>query len=169
MKFLETASSLQTFWEDDLGSFLSSAIKKRIKSAEKREKFSIVTTDIENLLKNTFESVECHLLGSRLNCTSIKVKVPVDISLLLGKESRHSQDMLTIKNLMESSDDWKNVRECRRVGLYSVLAKHKITQVECNFMLATRYIIKNNELVSCFFELQPMCKFCFIKCGYSFY
>lgn len=51
------------------------------------ESHSIVTRAIEELLKYKFKSVECHLMGSRINGTTNDDTAPLDIYLNLGKRT----------------------------------------------------------------------------------
>lgn len=65
----------------------------------------------------------------------------------------------TVEKLLAESEKWENAKNWGRIGHYFVSAKHAATQIECNFMLTCKNFIKNNSLVKCFFDVQPLCMF----------
>lgn len=66
--------------------FIGSAVKKNSKMM-KSGKYAGISADIESLLKCKFKSIDCRLLGSRINGTTITVKAPLDICAILGKQT----------------------------------------------------------------------------------
>lgn len=80
---LVTDAKLNAFFESDLEAILRSAIRKREKFKAKSN--ATIVADVEKLLKSRFETIACHLIGSQVQCITMKVKSPLDIFLILGK------------------------------------------------------------------------------------
>lgn len=75
-----------------------------------------------------------------------------------GKGIKYQMD--NIFHLLTKSSKWMDVKilDCSipRYGILS--ATHNTTEINCRFAFSSGAVVRNNDVVNCLFDAQPICK-----------